>query len=128
MRVALALASALLLSGCIAKTALDIVTLPVRAVSAGVDVPHHQQSEADQARGAPAARGRRARGREAREPSGAGNASARPTDPNWHWAVVQARLLPLGCGVTNSVPLEESRMLEPEKPEKGETAPTDPRR
>jgi hypothetical protein len=43
--------AALLLSGCIAKTALDVVTLPVRVASKGVDLATTSQSEADQKRG-----------------------------------------------------------------------------
>jgi isocitrate lyase len=43
------------LSGCvvgtIASTAVDVVTLPVKAVSAGVDAATTSQSEADQKRG-----------------------------------------------------------------------------
>jgi hypothetical protein len=42
---------ALSLSGCIAKTALDIATLPVRAAGAAVDVATTSQAEADQKRG-----------------------------------------------------------------------------
>jgi uncharacterized lipoprotein YajG len=45
------LALPLLLSACLAKTAVDIVTLPVRAASAGVDAVTTSQSEADQRRG-----------------------------------------------------------------------------
>lgn len=45
------LALPLLLGGCLARTAVDIVTLPVRAVSAGVDAATVSQSEADQRRG-----------------------------------------------------------------------------
>ncbi len=48
--LALAL-SALALQGCLAKAAVDIVTLPVRAVSAGVDAATTSQSEADEKRG-----------------------------------------------------------------------------
>ena len=44
-------AAALLLSGCLAKTALDVVTLPVKVASAGVDAVTTSQSEADQKRG-----------------------------------------------------------------------------
>jgi hypothetical protein len=43
-----------LLSGCvgtIAKTAVDVVTLPVKVASAGVDAVTTSQSEADQKRG-----------------------------------------------------------------------------
>lgn len=43
--------AALLLSGCIAKTALDVVTLPVKVASKGVDMATTSQSEADQKRG-----------------------------------------------------------------------------
>ena len=44
-----------LLGGCVvgtvAKTAVDVVTLPVRAASAGVDAVTTSQSEADEKRG-----------------------------------------------------------------------------
>jgi len=50
MRILL-LALPLALSGCLARTAVDVVTLPVRAVSAGVDAVTTSQSEADQRRG-----------------------------------------------------------------------------
>ena len=43
--------AALLLSGCLAKTALDVVTLPVRVASKGIDLATTSQSEADQKRG-----------------------------------------------------------------------------
>lgn len=39
------------LSGCIASTVVDVVTLPVRAVGKGVDVLTTSQSEADEKRG-----------------------------------------------------------------------------
>lgn len=39
------------LSGCIAKTVVDIATLPVKVVSKGVDLATTSQSEADQNRG-----------------------------------------------------------------------------
>jgi hypothetical protein len=42
---------ALLLSGCLARTVVDVVTLPVKVVSAGVDAATTSQSEADQRRG-----------------------------------------------------------------------------
>jgi hypothetical protein len=41
----------LLLSGCLARTAVDIVTLPVKVVSAGVDAATTSQAESDQRRG-----------------------------------------------------------------------------
>ena len=51
MRPLLILPAALLLPGCLARTAVDIVTLPVKAVSAGVDAVTTSQAEADQRRG-----------------------------------------------------------------------------
>lgn len=51
MRILIAAILAFSLSGCIAKTALDIATLPVRAASKTVDVLTTSQSEADQKRG-----------------------------------------------------------------------------
>lgn len=53
MRPALLLApiAALLLPGCIAKTALDVVTLPVKVASKGFDLATTSQAEADQKRG-----------------------------------------------------------------------------
>jgi len=52
---ALVLLLPLVLSGCIvgdvASTAVDVVTLPVRAVSAGVDAVTTSQSERDEKRG-----------------------------------------------------------------------------
>lgn len=50
LALALALA-ALALQGCLAKVAVGVVTLPVRAVSAGVDAATTSQSEADEKRG-----------------------------------------------------------------------------
>ncbi|WP_086617784.1 hypothetical protein [Erythrobacter tepidarius] len=48
--LALGLAS-LALQGCLARAAVDVVTLPVKAVSAGVDAATTSQSEADEKRG-----------------------------------------------------------------------------
>ncbi|HEX9955283.1 MAG TPA: hypothetical protein VGB48_08745 [Allosphingosinicella sp.] len=42
---------ALTLPGCVAQTALDIATLPVKAASAAVDAATVSQAEADQKRG-----------------------------------------------------------------------------
>lgn len=47
----LALLSALALSGCLAKTALDVVTAPVKVASKAVDLATTSQSEADEKRG-----------------------------------------------------------------------------
>ena len=44
-------AAPLLLSGCLAKTALDVVTLPVKVASSAVDLATTSQAEADQKRG-----------------------------------------------------------------------------
>jgi hypothetical protein len=43
--------AALALQGCLAKTAVDVVTLPVKVASSGVDMATTSQSEADQKRG-----------------------------------------------------------------------------
>ena len=60
-------ALALLLSGCLARTAVDIVTLPVKAVSAGVDAVTTSQAEADQKRGRVIRKQEEERGKQARE-------------------------------------------------------------
>ncbi|HYI48768.1 MAG TPA: hypothetical protein VEX35_09925 [Allosphingosinicella sp.] len=57
---------ALLLSGCLARTAVDIVTLPVKAVGAGVDAVTTSQAEADQRRGRELREAEEREGREAR--------------------------------------------------------------
>ena len=51
MRILIAAVAAFALSGCLAKTAVDIVTLPVKVASAGVDAVTTSQSEADEKRG-----------------------------------------------------------------------------
>jgi hypothetical protein len=55
MKILLPLALLPLLSACVvgtvAKTAVDVATLPVKAVSAGVDAATTSQSEADEKRG-----------------------------------------------------------------------------
>ena len=53
MRCLLLLAALPTLSGCVsvAKTAVDVATLPVKAVSKGVDLATTSQSEADEKRG-----------------------------------------------------------------------------
>ena len=55
MRYILILVAPVMLSGCVvgtvARTAVDVVTLPVKAVSAGVDAATTSQSEADEKRG-----------------------------------------------------------------------------
>jgi len=52
--------------GTVASTAVDVVTLPVRAVSAGVDAVTTSQSEADEKRGRELRKEEEGRGREAR--------------------------------------------------------------
>jgi uncharacterized lipoprotein YajG len=66
MRLILLLASPLLLGGCLARTAVDIVTLPVKAVSAGVDALTTSPAEADQRRGREIRQAEEREGREAR--------------------------------------------------------------
>ena len=51
LHILLAPLGALALSGCLARAALDVVTLPVRVASKGVDLATTSQSEADQKRG-----------------------------------------------------------------------------
>lgn len=51
MRTIILAALALALGGCIAETAVDIVTLPVKAVGAGVDAVTTSEEEADRNRG-----------------------------------------------------------------------------
>ena len=65
----LTLAAAPLLSGCvgtIAKTAVDVVTLPVKVASAGVDAATTSQSEADEKRGREARKADEERGKQIR--------------------------------------------------------------
>jgi hypothetical protein len=53
--------------GTVARTAVDVVTLPVKVVSAGVDAATTSQSEADQKRGRELRKEEERRGREARD-------------------------------------------------------------
>ncbi|QYJ07292.1 hypothetical protein [Qipengyuania flava] len=45
------LPASVLLSGCLAKTVVDVATAPVKVVSRGVDLATTSQSEADEKRG-----------------------------------------------------------------------------
>jgi len=64
------LSLSLLLSGCVvgavAKTAVDVVTLPVKAASAGVDAVTTSQKEADEKRGREIRRQEEERGKQLR--------------------------------------------------------------
>ena len=51
LRVIVAGTAAIALQGCLAKTAVDVVTLPVKVAGSAVDVATTSQSEADQKRG-----------------------------------------------------------------------------
>lgn len=51
MRMIAVTVAALALQGCLAKTAYNVATLPVRAASKGVDLATTSQSEADEKRG-----------------------------------------------------------------------------
>ncbi len=51
MRIVLTACMAFALTGCLARTAVDVVTLPVRAVAYGVDKATTSQDEADRNRG-----------------------------------------------------------------------------
>jgi hypothetical protein len=56
-----------LLSGCtVARTAVDVATLPVKLVSAGVDAATTSQAEADQKRGREIRKAEEERGRQLR--------------------------------------------------------------
>ena len=70
MKRPIALILPLTLSGCIvgtvAKTAVDVVTLPVKAVSAGVDAATTSQAEADEKRGREIRKQEEERGRQLR--------------------------------------------------------------
>ncbi len=59
--------AALASSGCIARTALDVATLPVKVASAGVDAVVTTQAEADQKRGRQIRRQEECLGKEERE-------------------------------------------------------------
>jgi hypothetical protein len=50
-RTIILLSAAALLQGCLARTAVDVVTAPVKIVSKGVDAVTTSQSEADEKRG-----------------------------------------------------------------------------
>lgn len=51
LRLIMISTAAFALQGCLAKTALDVVTLPVKVASRGVDLATTSQAEADQTRG-----------------------------------------------------------------------------
>ena len=68
MRVLPVLLLAPLAAGCtVARTAVDVVTLPVKVVSAGVDAATTSQSEADEKRGRAIRKEEERLGRERRE-------------------------------------------------------------
>ena len=66
MRFLIAGLAAFGLTGCIAQTALDIATLPVKVASAGVDAVTVSQSEADEKRGRAIRKHEECLGKEAR--------------------------------------------------------------
>jgi hypothetical protein len=70
MKRLLIIALPALLGGCfvgtVAKTAVDVATIPVKVVSAGVDAATTSQAEADQKRGREMRKEDEQRGREAR--------------------------------------------------------------
>jgi hypothetical protein len=62
------IASGMILSGCtVARTAADVVSVPVKVVSSGVDAATTSQSEADEKRGREIRKAEEERGRLARE-------------------------------------------------------------
>ncbi|HKX91052.1 MAG TPA: hypothetical protein VJM15_01305 [Sphingomicrobium sp.] len=70
MRILLVLALAPVLAGCIVKdvaeTAVEVVSIPVKAASAGVDAATTSQSEADERRGREIRKQEEERGRQLR--------------------------------------------------------------
>ena len=70
MKRIFALSLSLVLSGCVvgtvAKTAVDVVTLPVKVASAGVDAVTTSQKEADEKRGREIRRQEEERGKQLR--------------------------------------------------------------
>ncbi|MCJ8158412.1 hypothetical protein [Sphingomonas sp. LaA6.9] len=81
MRFLVLLALPLALGGCIAKTAVDIVTLPVKAVGAGVDAVTTSQSEADEKRGREMRKQEEREGKEARKREKAAREAAERGEP-----------------------------------------------
>ena len=79
------LALPLLLGGCVvgtvASTAVDVVTVPVKVVSAGVDAATTSQSEADEKRGRELRKAEEKAGREAREAEKRCKAAQRRGEP-----------------------------------------------
>ena len=67
MRILPLLLMAMLLSGCLVRTAANVVTLPVRAVGSGYDKMTTSQSEADEKRGRQARKEDERAGKEARQ-------------------------------------------------------------
>ena len=67
IRLLIAAAAALALPGCIARTALDVATIPVKVASAGVDAAITTQAEADRKRGRQIRRQEECIGREERK-------------------------------------------------------------
>ena len=65
--LALPLALCSCIVGTVAETAVDVATLPVKAVSAGVDAATTSQSEADEKRGRELRKADEERGRQARQ-------------------------------------------------------------
>ena len=83
MRVLILPVLTLALMGCttIASTAVDVVTLPVKVVSKGVDAATTSQSEADEKRGREIRKAEEKAGREAREREKACKAAAERGQP-----------------------------------------------
>src|SRR3546814_3063556 len=76
MRMVILAVLPLALTGCIAKTALDVATLPVKAASKTVDVMTTSQSEADEKRGRAVRKQEECVGKEQRQAEREGRAPA----------------------------------------------------
>ena len=75
MRILLAAALALPLGGCVAQTALDVVTLPVKVASAGVDAVVTTQAESDRKLGRKIRKHEECLGKEQRRAAKSGRAA-----------------------------------------------------
>lgn len=83
MRIVILVALALSLGGCIARTAVDIVTLPVKAVGAGVDAVTTSDSEADEKRGRALRKQEERDAKEARKRAKEERKRARQQEQDW---------------------------------------------
>jgi hypothetical protein len=80
MRMILLISAPFLLGGCLVRTAVSAVSIPVKAVGAGVDAVTTSQAEADQRRGRELRQAEEREGREARRRERERRRAGEPTD------------------------------------------------